>query len=134
LVDPIHGRLIISDFGLAKIMKKDSENAPYIASRFYRAPELLLNCTKYDNKIDLWAAGCVRAEVLLDAIPMFQGASNEDQLVQIMRILEKPTEMDEESFEHSLHFPVVDRICSLGNALPLSTPPELLSLLERPFT
>ncbi len=36
--------------------------SPYVQSRFYRAPEVILGC-KYDYKIDLWSLGCVLAEV-----------------------------------------------------------------------
>jgi serine/threonine protein kinase len=134
LVEPVTGRLLISDFGNAKVIEPDSENTFYIASRIYRAPELLLNCSRYDNKIDIWAAGCVIAEVLLDAIPMFQGSSNEDHLVQIMRVLGPPTPGDAASFEHPLPFPEVEHICSLENALPLSTPKDLLALLKQIFS
>jgi len=133
LVDPERGRLVIADFGCAKVMQKDSENASYVASRIYRAPELLLNCTKYDNKIDIWAAGCVVAEMLLDAIPMWQGQSNAEQLRQIMQVLGPASESDTKAFDHELPFPVVERICSLEFALPLSTPKDLLSLLSEIF-
>ncbi|OHS96972.1 Glycogen synthase kinase-3 [Tritrichomonas foetus] len=134
LVDPRKGVLKIIDYGCAKFM--DSSNGPhqpYIASRIYRAPELLLNSTSYDNKIDIWAAGCVVAEILLDAIPMFQGCDNDDHLVQIMHVLGRPSASDEASFEHPKPFPQVEQICSLENALPLSTDENLLELLRRIF-
>jgi serine/threonine protein kinase len=92
LVDARHGRLKIIDFGSAKKMDAETESTPYIASRFYRAPELLLNSSSYGNKIDIWAAGCVISEILLDAMPMFQGGNNEEQLIQIMQILGRPSE------------------------------------------
>ena len=133
LVDLRKGLLKIIDFGSAKIMDKDEANASYIASRIYRAPELLLDCTTYDNKIDIWAAGCVAAEIILDAIPMFQGSCNEDHLVQIMHVIGQPTPDDEKSFEHPIPFPKVKQICTIENALPLSTDPELLKLLKRIF-
>jgi glycogen synthase kinase 3 beta len=133
LVDPGRGRLVISDFGSAKVLDKDEENAFYVASRIYRAPELLLNCTSYDNKIDIWAAGCVIAEILLDAIPMWQGSSNDEQLVQIMQVLGPPTREDIRSFKHPRPFPIVERISSLHYALPLSTPSDLLDLLGKIF-
>jgi glycogen synthase kinase 3 beta len=133
LVDPPAGRLKIIDFGSAKRLRSGGPSASYIASRIYRAPELLLNTTHYDTKIDIWAAGCVISEILLDAIPMFQGSSNEDQLVQIMRILGPPTAEDEASFEHPLPFPKVEKICSIELALPLSIDPELLELLKSIF-
>ena len=34
----------------------------YVATRWYRAPELLVGETKYDSKVDIWALGCVFAE------------------------------------------------------------------------
>ena len=133
LVDPRKGKLKIIDFGSAKILEPGDSHASYIASRIYRAPELLLDCTSYDNKIDIWAAGCVAAEIILDAIPMFQGSCNDDHLVQIMHVIGKPTADDVKSFEHPKPFPKVEQICTLENALPLSCDPELLKLLKRIF-
>jgi glycogen synthase kinase 3 beta len=133
LVDPATGRLKICDFGSAKYLAKDSTSTSYIASRIYRAPELLLGCTSYDTKIDIWAAACVVAEIWLDAIPMFQGFSNEDQLVQIMRVLGKPTPSDVRSFNHTMPFPDVDQICSLEIALPSGLPQPLQNLLKSIF-
>jgi glycogen synthase kinase 3 beta len=133
LVDFRSGRLKLIDFGSAKFMEKGGKSVSYIGSRICRAPELLLGCEQYDSKIDIWAAGCVIAEILLDAIPMFQGSCNEDQLVQIMQILGKPTEDDDVSFMHPKPFPNVDQICTVEMALPLSTGPELLKLLKSIF-
>jgi glycogen synthase kinase 3 beta len=133
LVDSISGRLKITDFGIAKRIEKDDESGSYVASRFYRAPELLLGCCRYNHKLDIWAAGCVVAEMLLDSMPMFQGSSNEDQLDQIMRILGAPTIDEVKSFDHPIEFPPVEKISSLRMALPASTPSELLELLTQIF-
>lgn len=35
-------------------MSPDGLNTPYIVSRYYRAPELILGCSDYTNKIDIW--------------------------------------------------------------------------------
>lgn len=48
------GVVKICDFGSAKIMTKGGLNTPYIVSRYYRAPELILACSDYTNKIDIW--------------------------------------------------------------------------------
>ena len=48
------GVIKICDFGSAKVMKKDGLNTPYIVSIYYRAPELILACSDYTNKIDIW--------------------------------------------------------------------------------
>lgn len=44
----------ICDFGSAKILDEGGLNTPYIVSRYYRAPELILACSDYTNKIDIW--------------------------------------------------------------------------------
>jgi glycogen synthase kinase 3 beta len=133
LVDAAAGRLAITDFGIAKRIGKNDESGSYVASRFYRAPELLLGCRRYNNKLDIWAAGCVIAEMLLEGMPMFQGSSNKDQLDQIMRVLAPPTEEDMASFEHPIPFPKVEQVSSLRFALPAATPSALLELLKRIF-
>jgi serine/threonine protein kinase len=71
--------LKITDFG---IIKEQSSilNAPftdYIATRWYRAPEVVLRGTDYDFKIDIWAIGCIMAEMYL-LLPLFPGSSELD--------------------------------------------------------
>jgi len=45
----------ICDFGSAKVLDTANQlNTPYIVSRYYRAPELILACSDYTNKIDIW--------------------------------------------------------------------------------
>ena len=49
------GVVKICDFGSAKVLEKNGKlNTPYIVSRYYRAPELILGCSDYDHKIDIW--------------------------------------------------------------------------------
>jgi glycogen synthase kinase 3 beta len=49
------GVIKICDFGSAKVLDEEgSLNTPYIVSRYYRAPELILACSDYTNKIDIW--------------------------------------------------------------------------------
>ena len=49
------GTIKICDFGSAKVLDEESAlNTPYIVSRYYRAPELILACSDYTNKIDIW--------------------------------------------------------------------------------
>lgn len=57
----------IADFGLSRLFNKedrDKSYSPQVASRWYRPPELLWGDQKYTEKIDIWAAGCVFAEML----------------------------------------------------------------------
>ncbi|EGV93847.1 Cyclin-dependent kinase-like 4 [Cricetulus griseus] len=60
----------------------------YVATRWYRAPELLVGDTKYGSSVDMWAVGCVFAE-LLTGQPLWPGKSDVDQLYLIIRTLGK---------------------------------------------
>ena len=68
------GEVRICDVGSSKILdqSRDHMNTPYVVSRYYRAPELILACNKYDFSIDVWAVGCILFE-LLTKTPMFPG-------------------------------------------------------------
>lgn len=69
-----NGILKLADFGLARLIKPEEVGvrpfSPQVASRWYRAPEILYGCQKYGMPIDIWAAGCVFAE-MLRGIPLF---------------------------------------------------------------
>lgn len=67
--------LKICDFGSAKIIEQRENNVSYICSRYYRAPELILNSTSYGCEIDMWSAGCIIVE-LLTLEPLFPGDSS----------------------------------------------------------
>jgi cell division cycle 2-like protein len=86
------GILKIGDFGLAR--KYGSPIRPYtqlVVTLWYRAPELLLGCEKYNYAIDMWSVGCIFAELFLrDAL--LQGQDELDQLNKIFRLLGTPTE------------------------------------------
>ncbi|KAG4998871.1 hypothetical protein AAZX31_08G002900 [Glycine max] len=96
-----HGVVKIADFGLARIyqapLKPLSDNG-VVVTIWYRAPELLLGAKHYTSAVDMWAVGCIFAE-LLTLKPLFQGAevkatSNPfqlDQLDKIFKVLGHPT-------------------------------------------
>lgn len=90
LVNPETGRLLLCDFGSAKILVPGEPNVAYICSRFYRAPELIFGAVEYTVAIDIWSAGCVMAELFLGK-PIFVGETNIDLLVEILKILGTPT-------------------------------------------
>ena len=93
LVDPKTNLVKLCDFGSAKKLISGQKSIAYICSRFYRAPELIFGSTNYDNKIDIWSIGCNIAELVLGR-PLFPGGSSSDQLVEIIRILGRPTKED----------------------------------------
>ena len=80
----------ICDFGSAKRLDKKL-NTPYIVSRYYRAPELILACSDYTNAIDVWAIGCIFME-FLTLRPLFPGKSEGSQLLEQVAILGKPNQ------------------------------------------
>ena len=58
----------------------------------YRAPEVLLRSTNYNSPIDLWAVGCIMAEVYTFR-PLFPGASEVDEIFKVCSILGTPTKV-----------------------------------------
>jgi len=54
--------LRILDFGLAR--PTDMEMTGYVATRWYRAPEIMLNWMHYDQTVDIWSVGCIMAELI----------------------------------------------------------------------
>ena len=62
------------------------EYTDYVATRWYRAPELLVGDTQYGPPVDVWAIGCVFAELLCGQ-PLWPGRSDVDQLYLIKKTL-----------------------------------------------
>jgi len=77
-------QLRLADFGSAKFVSPNQPNATYICTRFYRAPELILNRTLYSTSIDVWAFGCILGEFAKGG-PLFPGETQSDVLSRIMR-------------------------------------------------
>ena len=67
-------------------MDENARNTPFVVSRVYRAPELLLCITKYEFAIDIWAVGCILAELFI-LKPLFDGNTEGNQLFKILRFL-----------------------------------------------
>ena len=68
----LRATLKIADLGAAKVLQKEGLNTPYVVSRYYRAPELIMGTNKYDCSIDIWSTGCILFE-LLTRTPLFPG-------------------------------------------------------------
>ena len=78
LIDGDTKSLRLCDFGFARSLslKKDAGFTDYVATRWYRAPELLLT-NKYGREIDIWAIGCIMGEIT-DGDAIFPGESEID--------------------------------------------------------
>lgn len=83
----------LCDFGLARTLNEDpslrGNMSPYVVTRWYRPPEILLETSSFSAASDIWSLGCVFAEFALHR-PLFKGHSTRSQLQQIIRILGPP--------------------------------------------
>lgn len=96
----------VADFGLARSI--DAQEDPnqvsmpvltdYVATRWYRAPEILLGSTKYTKGVDMWSVGCILGE-LLGGKPVFPGNSTMNQLDRIIEVTGRPSPQDIEAIQ-----------------------------------
>lgn len=99
----LHGNVKICDFGLARGVNKTIRYATrssyentdaitnYVATRWYRAPELILGTSNYTGAVDIWAVGCILAE-LYGRKPIFKGKDKTSQLFEILKVLGSPSQ------------------------------------------
>ncbi|XP_046423355.1 serine/threonine-protein kinase dyf-5 isoform X2 [Neodiprion pinetum] len=83
----------IADFGLAREIRSRPPYTDYVSTRWYRAPEVLLHSTTYNSPIDIWAVGCIMAE-LYTFRPLFPGNSEIDEIFKICSVIGTPNKDD----------------------------------------
>jgi mitogen-activated protein kinase 15 len=137
----------ICDFGLARSLSQlpvagkgeSDESVPalteYVATRWYRAPEILLSSPHYTKGVDMWSLGCILAEMLLGK-PLFPGDSTFDQIEKIIRVIPTPNKNDIETIGSQYAQTVIDRAQrknkkSLVDIMPNTTPPDGIHLIEQ---
>lgn len=81
--------LKLCDFGQARV--KAVHMTGYVTTRFYRAPETMLTWKRYNEKVDIWSAGCIFAEIMLGR-PLFPGKNHVDQFNVITNLVGSPSE------------------------------------------
>ncbi len=79
--------LKICDFGYARLLAQHGPLTDYVSTRWYRAPELLVNYPIYECAIDVWAVGCIFVE-LLTGKPLFNGKNEIDMLRMILKMFQ----------------------------------------------
>lgn len=132
--------LAICDFGLARGISEsgDTKLTEYVVTRWYRAPELLCESEIYGSPVDVWAVGCIFAEILGRRI-MFKGASTREQLQIIIDKLGVPPADEMTGITNRI---VIDTIHKMG-AGKVPTPfaeqfpgasPMAIDLLSRMLT
>jgi len=98
------GQLKIADFGLARSWRSDMARLTNkVITLWYRPPELLLGCTTYTDKIDMWSVGCIMAEMFKRS-GFIRGGDEATQLDLIFRIAGHPNLND---------WPDVHKMCPL---------------------
>ena len=99
--------LKICDFGLARVDFEDNMSTnskakamtDYVATRWYRAPEIMLGSPDYTKAIDMWAVGCILAE-LLGRKPLWPGSDSKHQLGLICQCIGKPNQATIDRIQH----------------------------------
>ncbi|CAH8841673.1 unnamed protein product [Trichobilharzia szidati] len=126
----------LCDFGFARFLNPGGEYTDYVATRWYRSPELLVGDTQYGPPVDVWAIGCVFAEMLLGC-PLWPGSSDLDQLYLITKNLGDLYPRHRQIFEQSKYFSGI-QVPSSSSVEPLEkrferTYPMTLSQKELDF-
>ncbi|XP_030066018.1 mitogen-activated protein kinase 7 [Microcaecilia unicolor] len=111
--------LKIGDFGMARGLCSKPEEykyfmTEYVATRWYRAPELMLSLHEYTRAIDMWSVGCIFAE-MLGRKQLFPGRNYVHQLQLIMTVLGTPS-------EKVIHAIGADRVRAYIQSLPRRQP------------
>merc|ERR1711988_30979 len=106
----------MADFGLARSIKSlttASDNASvltdYVATRWYRAPEILLGSTKYGKAVYMWSLGCILAE-MIGGKPIFQGTSTMNQLEKIVTVLGPTSKEDVDAVQSTFASTMMESI------------------------
>merc|ERR1711916_380043 len=106
----------VADFGLARsiaMLESEKGDNPvltdYVATRWYRAPEILLGSQKYTKGVDMWSVGCILGE-LLGGKPMFPGSSTMNQLDRIIEITGTPSPEDIEAIQSPFAATMLDSL------------------------
>ncbi|XP_071064176.1 mitogen-activated protein kinase 15 isoform X2 [Dasypus novemcinctus] len=150
----------LCDFGLARSLSQlpagpeGQALTEYVATRWYRAPEVLLSSRRYSPGVDMWSLGCILGEMLRGS-PLFPGTSTLHQLELILDTIPPPSEEELLALHSGYSAAVLPHVGarrgwergaalargrrpaahrprqSLEALLPPDTPPEALDLLRR---
>ncbi|XP_056154669.1 mitogen-activated protein kinase 15 [Lampris incognitus] len=131
----------LCDFGLARSLYQIQEDAgnpaltEYVATRWYRAPEILLGSTRYTKGVDMWSIGCILGEMLLGKA-LFPGTSTINQIEKIMSAITRPSPDDIRSIKCEYGASVIQKMflkpqVALEDLLEPSVPSDALDLLRR---
>ncbi|GMI37491.1 hypothetical protein TeGR_g5842 [Tetraparma gracilis] len=136
----------ICDFGLCRSVAPEEQGkqgggpitvlTDYVATRWYRAPEILLGSTRYTKGVDIWSVGCIMGEMLSDR-PIFPGSSTMNQLEKIIALTGEPSEEDTEAIKSPFATTMLESIVhsnakktTVKQMFPKATP-DAIDLMEK---
>jgi len=107
----------VADFGLARSVSARDAGAPdqgdnmtdYVATRWYRAPEILVGSSKYGFEADLWSLGCIFGE-MINGKQVFGGSSTLNQVEVICELLDRPDDETIESLDSQFAKSMYDNV------------------------
>lgn len=130
----------VCDFGLCRSVAESSGPTPvltdYVATRWYRAPEILLGSTRYTRGVDMWAVGAILGE-MINGRPVFPGTSTMNQIERIVELTNKPTVEDIEAIQSPYAGTMLDSLPAMqyklvGEVFPTAST-EAIDLLRSCF-
>jgi len=133
--------LKVADFGLARslrAMQKGEETASvltdYVATRWYRAPEILLGSTSYTKAVDMWALGCIVAEMFVGK-PLLPGTSTMNQLEKILEVCGTPSLEDVAAIHSSFAPTMLNSLAAVAKkdmaVLMKDAPPDAVDMVVK---
>lgn len=108
----------MADFGLARSLAHQENDGcdpvltEYVATRWYRAPEILLGSQKYSKAVDMWSIGCILGELIVGKA-IFPGTSTINQIEKVLELTGKPSIKDVEALESHLASNILSSINSI---------------------
>ncbi|CAD8126233.1 unnamed protein product [Paramecium sonneborni] len=104
----------VADFGLARSVAMPDDNinpilTEYVATRWYRAPEILLGSQYYSKAVDMWSLGCIVGEMIVGKA-IFPGTSTLNQIERIIELCGRPKPDDLEAIQAPLAEQVLQSI------------------------
>jgi len=130
----------VADFGLARSIKiKEDDTTPiltdYVATRWYRAPEILFGATDYTAAVDVWSVGCIIGELYFSKA-IFPGLSTINQLTRIMEYTGRPTAEDLDAIKSTFAPTMLEtmsetEVKNWEDMFPLGAPDDCIDLLSK---
>lgn len=92
------------DFGLARTAGSAFTMTPYVVTRYYRAPEIILGMG-YSENVDVWSIGCIFGEMIRGSV-LFPGTDHIDQWNKVTELLSTPPQSFFDRLQPSVRYPI----------------------------